>query len=224
MKSIKNLAILLFILLISSCSSSDNDIDINDQSLIENEIIESINTNSTSENTTLTENERDDILYLREEEKLARDVYLNSFNKYGLKIFSNIASSEETHMKNVLSLITKYGLEDSASEEIGVFNNSELQQLYNQLVEKSNISLIDALIIGNTIEDLDIYDLELNEERTTKTDLLNVYSSLKCGSRNHLRNYYEQLTNNIGNYSPQYISQELFNNIINTSNEKCGNN
>ena len=224
MKSIKNLTILLFILLILSCTSSDSDIDINDQSKIENQIFENNTATSTPVNTVLTENERNDLLYLREEEKLARDVYLNSFNKYGLKIFSNIASSEETHMNTVLSLITKYKLEDSASDDIGVFNNLELQELYNQLIEKSNISLIEALIVGNTIEDLDIYDIELSEERATNTDLLNVYSSLKCGSRNHLRNYYNQLTKNNGNYPSQYISQELFNTIINTSNEKCNNN
>jgi len=224
MKSIKNLTLLLFILLILSCTSSDNDIDINDQAKIENQIFENNTATSTHANTVLTENERNDLLYLREEEKLARDVYLNSFNKYGLKIFSNIASSEETHMNTVLSLITKYKLEDSASDDIGVFNNLELQELYNQLIEKSNISLIEALIVGNTIEDLDIYDIELSEERATNTDLLNVYSSLKCGSRNHLRNYYNQLTKNNWNYSSQYISQELFNTIINTSNEKCNNN
>ena len=94
MKSIKNLTILLFILLILSCTSSDNDIDINDQAKIENQIFENNTATSTHANTVLTENERNDLLYLREEEKLARDVYLNSFNKYGLKIFSNIASSE----------------------------------------------------------------------------------------------------------------------------------
>lgn len=212
MNTIKRFTILLSVILILSCSSSDDSI------IIENTEID------LAENTTLSEEETKDLLYLREEEKLARDVYLNSYNKYGVIIFKNISSSEQTHMDSVLELLEKYNIEDPISEEEGVFNNPELQELYNKLVEISNTSLNDALIVGNTIEDLDIYDIELNEERTSKLDLLEVYSSLKCGSRNHLRNYYTQLKNYSGDYLPQYISEDLFNNIISTSNEKCSNN
>ncbi|MDV7187579.1 DUF2202 domain-containing protein [Lutibacter sp. TH_r2] len=222
MKCLKVLPLLIIILFVSSCSSTDDINILNQESTVEPYNNED---NATPTNALLTEEEINDLMYLREEEKLARDVYIYSYNKYGVNIFKNISESEQTHINSVLTLFNKYYLEDPISEDVvGVFKNSELQELYNQLVEKSDISLIEALVVGNTIEDLDIYDLELNEERTIKTDLLDVYESLKCGSRNHLRNYYSQLVSNNGTYSPEYISSDLFNTIINSSNEKCENN
>ncbi len=60
----------------------------------------------------LTKEEAEDLLVLREEEKLARDVYLYSYDKYNTQIFSNISSSEQRHMDKILFLLTKYGLDD----------------------------------------------------------------------------------------------------------------
>jgi len=172
--------------------------------------------------TLLTNNEISDLLFLREEEKLARDVYLYSYDLYGLQIFKNISNSEQQHMNSVLQLLTNYNLKDPGSEIRGEFTNPELQSLYNSLVEKSKISLLEALKVGNTIEDLDINDISENEKRTSKMDLLNVYALLKCGSRNHLRNFYSQVEQNNGTYEPVYISINEFEDIISSSNEQCG--
>lgn len=180
--------------------------------------------NETAVEIILTTQEIKDLLYLREEEKLARDVYLFSFDKYNLQIFKNISNSEDQHMSSVLNLLNKYNIEDPASSEIGIFNNVELQNIYNMLIEQSGISILEALKVGNKIEDLDIRDLSLNETRTDKLDLLLVYASLKCGSRNHLRNFNNQVLQNDGFYIPEFISQEDFDYIITTSNEKCNSN
>ena len=192
--------------LISSCSDSENDDEVSIQE------------------TSLSQLEIDDLNFLREEEKLARDVYLYSYDLYNLQIFKNVSNSEQKHMDSVLELLNKYNLPDSASENIGEFNNSELQNLYNDLTQKSSISVVEALEVGNLIEDLDIKDIATNEGRTINIDLLDVYSSLKCGSRNHLRNYYAQLIFNGGLYVPTYISIDEFEAIITTSNEQCINN
>ncbi len=172
----------------------------------------------------LTNEEIADLYFLREEEKLARDVYLYSYNLYGLQIFKNISNSEQKHMNSVLELLNRYNLEDPASETIGKFNNSYLQSIYNSLTEISNISLLEALKVGNTIEDLDINDITENEKRTTNTDLLYLYSVLKCGSRNHLRNFNNQVLQNNGTYEPIYITISEFEAIISSSNEQCGTN
>ncbi len=177
---------------------------------------------SATETGILSQQEEEDLKFSREEEKLARDVYLFSFDKYGNAIFNNIAKSEQQHMDQVLILLNNYQISDPASSEMGVFSNHELQDLYNELTTKSNISLIDALEVGAIIEDLDINDLNILESRTTKSDLLNVYTSLECGSRNHLRSYIGQLElNNVG-YSPEFISTADFNEIINSTKEQCG--
>jgi len=175
------------------------------------------------ETLTLTDEEKEDLLFLREEEKLARDVYLYAYEKYGLRIFQNISGSEQNHMNMVLALLIKYELEDPASPEVGVFNNPELQTLYDELTALVDQSETDALIVGATIEDLDINDIHTFQERTEKLDLLDVYGKLECGSRNHLRSYYGELVNRDVTYSPQFISQEEFDEIVNSPHERCGN-
>lgn len=125
-------------------------------------------------------------------------------------------------MDQVLKLLKIYQISDPASTEIGVFNNEELQNLYDNLTAKSALSLADALIVGATIEDLDIKYTADFELITNKLDIINVLGSLKCGSRNHLRNFTNQLEIINVIHTPQYISLDEFNDIINSSNEKCG--
>ena len=45
----------------------------------------------------LTESEIQDLVFIREEEKLARDVYDALRLRWGSRVFSNIESSEQTH-------------------------------------------------------------------------------------------------------------------------------
>ncbi len=176
----------------------------------------------TSLNMQLSEAEKTDLIFLREEEKLARDVYLYAYDKHGLTIFNNISQSEQQHMDQVLTLLNTYDLPDPASPERGVFSDSTLQGLYDMLTAKADSSIVDALIVGATIEDLDIRDIESFKQRTTRTDLMAVYENLRCGSRNHMRAYYSQLLDNGSTYTPQFISQEEFDAIINSAREQCG--
>jgi len=172
--------------------------------------------------TTLSQEEKDDLLFMREEEKLARDVYLHNFDLYGMKIFQNISNSEQTHMDRLLDLIVAYNLTDPASLEIGVFNNADLQSLYNDLITKSNLSLLDALEVGATIEDVDIRDLDESIAKTDKVDIILTYENLNCGSRNHMRAFIGQIESAGGSYTPQFITVEKFNEILNADHEKCG--
>jgi len=174
--------------------------------------------------TPLTQVEEEDLLTLREEEKLARDVYLYAYDKYGLDISNNISQSEQTHMDKILDLLNKYNLEDPALPNRGEFNNQTLQVLYNDLTAQVDVSSIEALKVGATIEDLDIYDIEEFESRTEKRDILNVYDKLKCGSRNHMRAYYSQLLSLNFTYTAQFITEADLIEIISGSNEQCGRN
>jgi len=176
----------------------------------------------TTQETTLSQQEIDDIKFLREEEKLARDVYLFSFDKYADPIFSSISQSEQLHMDNVLALLNEYEIVDSASTERGVFNDELLQNLYNSLIMQSDLSLVDALTVGAIIEDLDIKDLEELHLSSNNDDIIQVCETLECGSRNHMRIFTNQLALNNTYYTPIYISLEEYNEIINSSFELCG--
>ncbi len=139
----------------------------------------------------LTDSIKDGLLLMREEEKLARDVYLTLNNYYSsqTQVFANIANSEQRHMDAIKRLLDNYWIEDPVkSNDIGVFTNSELSKLYNELVEKWKQSLTDALQVGVDIEKLDISDLEKQLSNLKDgTDIYQVYSSLLRWSNNHLR-------------------------------------
>lgn len=169
----------------------------------------------------ITANERKWLVFMREEEKLARDVYTTLGNEWNLSIFSNIASSEQTHADAVKALLIRYGVEDpSVSDSVGVFTSPVIQQLYDDLTAEGRGSSLDALTVGAIIEDLDINDLDTAISETNKTDILQVYENLKKGSRNHLRAFIKSIEKNGGTYTPKYISQELFNSIISSPQEK----
>lgn len=116
---------------------------------------------------TLSDAEVEGLLYIREEEKLARDVYLALYEKWGLPIFQNLANSEQTHTDAVKTLLDRYDLEDpAAGKDVGVFTNPTLQGLYDQLVAEGKQSLANALRVGAAIEEIDVLDLE---ERIAQT-------------------------------------------------------
>ncbi|HEY0634615.1 MAG TPA: DUF2202 domain-containing protein, partial [Gammaproteobacteria bacterium] len=148
----------------------------------------------------LSEEEEADLLFMREEEKLARDTYLILYEEWEeYSVFSNIASSEQMHMNAILKLLKKYDLEDpAAGNEIGEFTNLDLQALYELLITKGLQSELDALEVGGIIEETDMRDIKAAIERSEHEEIDVVYESLLCGSRNHLRGFaqnIEALTN-----------------------------
>lgn len=182
----------------------------------------SLDNNSPDQLIPLTEDEKANLLFMREEEKLARDVYLYFYEKYSLNIYKNIASSEQTHMNAVLSIMEKYGVDDPASNELGEFTNVTLQQLYTDLIAQGDSSLVEALMVGATIEDVDIRDLDLAISETTKPDIIDMYEMLECGSRNHLRAFTNQLDSRGETYTTQFITQEQYHEILTGAHEHCG--
>ena len=126
------------------------------------------------------------LLYMREEEKLALDIYQALYSKWNVRIFSNIAASEQRHFDALGTLIRRYGLSDPAQTTAGVFTNPDLQKLYNDLLADGELTLTDALQAGVTIEETDIDDLKAAIADTDNRDLLTVYGNLLNGSANHL--------------------------------------
>jgi hypothetical protein len=169
----------------------------------------------------LTTNELKWLIFMREEEKLARDVYTVLGDKWKLNIFSNIADSEQTHTDAVKDLLATYKIDDPViSNEVGVFSSPIIQKLYDDLIAQGYNSSLDALIVGAIIEDLDISDLDKAISETNKTEILSVYENLQKGSRNHLRAFVKNIEKIGGDYDPEYISQDVFDNIISSSQER----
>jgi hypothetical protein len=153
--------------------------------------------------------------YMREEEKLAHDVYVYLYDQWQVPIFHNISNAETVHTNAVLGLLELYGIEDPALPGFGEFSNPELQDLYNQLTETGSTSLIDALTVGATIEEVDIIDLDQAMDSCDVDTIDVVYSRLRRGSTHHLKAFVAWLSAQGVNYQPQFLSQEEFDEIIN---------
>lgn len=159
----------------------------------------------------LTEAEIEGLLFMREEEKLAGDVYRYLYAQWGSPVFNNIAESEDMHTESVLALLNAYGIEDPAKPEAGQFSNPDLQALYDELTAKGSQSLQDAYLVGGAIEEIDILDLEARMAATNRADIIQVYDNLTKGSENHLRAFvrvYENQTRQT--YRSQYMTQERY--------------
>lgn len=164
----------------------------------------------------LTEEEKNDLLFMREEEKLARDVYLTLFEKWGAPVFANIATSEQQHMDAMLILLNTYKLPDpAAATVVGEFVNTELQHLYDALIQRGNQSVLEALKVGGIIEETDIEDINAAIETSRLAKIDGVYENLLEGSYNHLRAFAKQITSLTGQpYVAQVVSQDIVDTIL----------
>ena len=195
--------ILIFSLSLFSSCSDDND-DINDDLT----------------NQSLSEDDKSALLFMLEEEKLARDTYIYLNDLWAINQFNNIKDSEQTHMNLVEDLLIQNNIEYSI-EPVGEFQNQTLQNFYDQFVIDGAISSSKAMQIGATIEDVDIKDLQDFLDITTHLDLVAVFESLQCGSRNHLRSFIQGIENRGETYTPQFLTQEEFDAIIASDQEQC---
>jgi len=203
------LILLSLTLSVTQCSEGEG---MDQLTALENEISE-IDTLSKQ----LSEDEIRGIIFMREEEKLARDVYLYLYEMYSLGPFTNISKSEQAHMDAIKYLIDTYNLEDPVGENPeGSFQNEELQQMYDDLIVMGSKSKVDALKVGALIEEVDIIDLQHELDSIAENeDIKRVYQNLCNASENHLRAFFRVLGANNVAYEPVKLEQEIFDRIIN---------
>lgn len=197
---------------LNGCSDNNDD--------VENENIENNDDSNDLTNGVLTETDKEALLFMLEEEKLARDTYTYLNNLWSINQFANIKKSEQTHMDAIESLLTQNKIEYKVLP-VGEYKNEDLQKLYNQFVIDGAIDKTNAFKIGATIEDLDIVDLQDSIDATANAAIISVFESLQCGSRNHLRSFVSGLEKVGGSYSPQFLTKAAYDTIVLGSNEKC---
>lgn len=143
---------------------------------------------------TLDAQELADLTFMREEEKVARDVYRVLHQAWGTPVFANIAASEQEHMDLTLLIFNRYGLADPlVSDATGDFSNPLLASVYQRLITLGQLSPMHGMLVGALIEDFDIFDLRAALLRTDNRDFRTVLQNLRRGSRNHMRAFWGQL-------------------------------
>lgn len=177
--------------------------------------------NSAEQSQELMAEELDGLLYMREEEKLARDVYLTLDSYFDTNIFGNIASAEQKHMDSVKNLINKYGLTDPIENEddIGSFTVLKFSEFYDNSTS-NDVTIEEAIRTGIEIEETDIIDIQEFINETNNTEIRNVYENLLRGSRNHLRAFVRQLESMGIVYKASFIDQTTADAIVDSPTER----
>jgi hypothetical protein len=176
---------------------------------------------SSLETSTLDATETANLVYMREEEKLARDVYITFFESWSLPVFDNIAASEQTHTSTVEDMLEKYRVTDPvADDSVGVFVDPKLASLYTTLVAQGSASSLAALYVGAAIEEIDMIDLQAAIDASDNADIRQLYENLMSGSRNHLRAYVGQIEDLGIVYEAQYLTQEEVDAIVDSPLER----
>lgn len=165
---------------------------------------------------TLSDAEIEGILFMREEEKLARDIDQVLYEQWVHPVFRNIARSEQAHTDAISVLIQRYDLDDPiVGNEVGEFADEGLQTLYDELVSQGSESLAAALRVGAVVEEIDILDLQELIGATDAVDVTRVYENLLRGSRNHLRAFVGVLEREMGEtYVPQHMTEAVYEEIM----------
>lgn len=140
----------------------------------------------------LTEEQKDTLFFIFQEEKVARDVYITLGRIYtDESTFAQIQISEQEHISSAQVLCERYGIDTSSvdlslgDDFVGQFELTSMQELYNSCIGLGEVSLLEALKVGKLIEVTDIEDLEHAAEGMP-LDVVNVYENLKAGSLQHL--------------------------------------
>jgi len=143
----------------------------------------------------LSEEEAAGLIYMRQEEKVARDVYTTLGQEYNLSVFTNIASSEQSHMDAVKRMIFKYGLEDPVvNDSVGAFTNIIFQQMYQDYIDQGLQSVELAMSVGQAIETQDILDLSFQLTFVDNMDIIKMYNKLLDASERHLSRFTIHIT------------------------------
>lgn len=164
--------------------------------------------------TALTAGERDGVLFILEEERMAEDLYLELYKIVKLPIFLNVADSEQIHMDSVQILMDRYGLKDPLQDGDGVYANETLQKMYDDLLASGGKSPEDALKAAALVEGTSVHDLEERICGTDKPEIRSVYGGLLMGSEKHLRSFVRALEERGGEYSPQILNREEYDDIV----------
>lgn len=160
------------------------------------------------------------LVFMLEEEKLARDTYRYLDSLYNLQIFNNIASSEQKHMDMIMTILDAREIDYELLPE-GEFADTALQAIYYAFREQGLLGLNEGFTIGATIEDLDIYDLQNFIAELEDSTMIDTYYTLICGSGNHMRGFVSNLEQNGGSYTAQFLSQAEVDSILAGSHTHC---
>lgn len=162
------------------------------------------------------------LAYLREEEKLARDLNRALYELWRIPVFERISAVEQLHTGLLEELLARFGLPDPVIDDAtGQFADEELGTRFDSLVAEGTRSPLDALHVAAAIEEIDMINLLRATEQTDNAAIASVYEGLLIGARNQLRASVAHIGSLGVAYRAQYLPQAEVDRIVRTPVEPC---
>ncbi|NTV17903.1 MAG: DUF2202 domain-containing protein [Bacteroidales bacterium] len=167
----------------------------------------------------LTADEIEFIYAVREDEKVARDLYFSFFGTFGLKPFENIGKAEDNHIKATEKLFDYYEIDYPALSENGKFENAIRQKLFDSLLLKGTPEL-EAFKVMAMLEESNIVEYGEVLKTIANPNIKIVIENLARASANHFKAAIRQITALGGTYTPALMTQEQYKAVIAIGFEK----
>lgn len=165
----------------------------------------------------LSADEIEFLFAIREDEKVARDLYTSFSALYPASVqIAKIKTAEDSHIACIEAVLDYYEISYPAMTATGVFEDAERQALYNDLVDKS-ATLLETFGTMAVIEEETVLAYKSVQSEITNENISLVVANMIKASSNHLKAAVRQITALGGSYTPSYLSAEEFDAIINSS-------
>ncbi len=135
----------------------------------------------------LSATERADLGLIHEQERAGLDAYAVFAARYPTQpVFANLGDSQRTQMATVTAMMAHYGLADpSAGLAAGRYADPAVQQLYDSTVA-AGTSTDHALDAVEHFEQENLAALQAARSRTSRADLVTMYTNLEQASTSHI--------------------------------------
>ena len=139
---------------------------------------------------------------MREEERVARDLYTKLASSSGELIFTRIAASEQRHLEAVERLMTSQGMDPGAAgTTVGRYAVPDLQAAYDRWLAQGRASDEAAYKVGVELERQDIADLK-GLDVADGTTGARVVAALLNGSEHHLAAFTKAVNGDLTGMGP----------------------
>lgn len=186
-------------------------------------ILLSLSSTSCTKAQKISSAEKDNLVFMIEEEKMARDVYRQLYLQTNIQAFQNIAYAEQRHMDRIAGLLESTNIENPVTNmQEGKFKNTAIRDLYQKLIDQASVSEIEALKTAAWVEEKDIQDLRKAIDASINKQNIQTYQRLEQASQKHLNAFVGHLQQRGVVYQAQVLTDEEVETILNTDQRGNG--
>lgn len=165
----------------------------------------------------LTADEIEFLFAMREDEKMAKDLYTAFGAQYPTAVqFSRIATAEATHVAAIETMLTYYEVSFPALTPAGVFADAEKQAQYDAFLAQGT-TIQGAFEVMALLEEENIAAYKAVEATATNANIKLILANMVRASSNHLKAAVRQLTILGITYTPTHLDQATFDEVISSA-------